>query len=182
MMSDMERQFLLQQFYFKEARFLDARQYKQWLELVHPDIRYCVPSRGNPLVHGADRGLEEMLSVERELEGLGGDGVPVREEGYFMLQIRVERAYKLNSWAEQPPACTRRLVSNIETQYVDEQAATMDVISNFLLYYSREETEVVYAGQRRDILLNEEGGLRIAKRTVILDSHLITKPTLGLLF
>ena len=55
-----------------------------------------------------------VISVERELDGVESDGVPFRDESYPYLALRVERSYKPNSWAENPPARTRRIIGNVE--------------------------------------------------------------------
>ena len=109
-----QQQRALERFYFHEARLLDNRQYQQWLALVSEDISYLMPSRINVQVNNRERGNEHMISVERELEGADSMGCPIREETYLHLMVRVERAFKINSWSENPPARTRRLVGNIE--------------------------------------------------------------------
>ena len=107
-----ERQHAVEQWYYREARLLDGRQYQSWLALCHPEIRYVVPGRGNPLVDNARRGTEEMISVDHELEGRDSDRLPIRDETLPYLMVRAERAYKPNSWAEHPPARTRRETSS----------------------------------------------------------------------
>jgi len=122
-----------------------------------------------------------MISVERELEGEDSMGCPHREENYILLMLRAERAYKINSWAEHPPARTRRIVGNIELMACQDDVLTL--VSNFHLYYSRPGNEnVMYSGQRRDTLLATDEGLRISRREVVLDYANIELPTLGLLF
>ena len=37
----------IEQFLYREARLLDARQFRQWLELFTDDIRYWMPMRSN---------------------------------------------------------------------------------------------------------------------------------------
>ena len=91
---------------------LDGREYQKWLALCAPEIRYVVPGRGNPLVENRRRGNEDMISVERELEGRESAGLPIRDETLPYLMVRAERAYKPNSWAENPPARTRRISSS----------------------------------------------------------------------
>lgn len=113
-----EQQRALEAFYYREARLLDNRQYRQWLELVNEDIRYLLPARVNVQVDNRQSGNEHMISVERELEGADSMGCPVREESYMHLLLRVERAYKINSWSENPPARTRRIVGNVDRKSV----------------------------------------------------------------
>ena len=171
----------LERFYFHEARLLDNRQYKQWLGLLSESVRYVVPSRVNVQINNRDRGNEEMLHPDRELEGSDSMGAPLREEGYGLLMLRAERAYKINSWAEQPPARTRRIVGNVEL--MEREDNTLRVLSNFHLYYARPGSrQTLYSGQRRDVLKDTPKGFRIEDREVVLDYADIELPTLGLFF
>lgn len=176
-----ELQLAVEQFYYQEARMLDSRQYQQWFALLTEDLRYIIPSRVNVLVDNRERGNEDMISIERELEGADSDGCPIREEGYMHMMIRVERAYKMNSWSENPPARTRRLVSNVEVLSDEPEALT--VISNFHMHYARPGSDnYLYAGQRRDTLRKADGSYKIAHREVILDYANVDYPTFGLFF
>ena len=181
-----EQQRALERFYAYEARLLDSRQYQQWLALLSQDVQYIVPARTNPLVDNRQRGEESMISVERELEGADSSGCPVREEGYVHLMLRAERAYKINAWAENPPARTRRIVGNVEL--MSDSEAGLEVWSNFPLHYARPgSSDTAIAGQRRDLLVctddgDQGAGFRLLRREVILDYAEINAPTLGLLF
>ncbi len=176
-----ELQHEVEQFYYREARLLDGRQYQTWLALCCEDIRYVMPARTNPLVDNARRGQEDMISVERELEDRDSDGLPVRDENLLYLTMRVQRAYAPNSWAENPPARTRRLIGNVEILEVAEDQ--LGVTSAFHLFYARPgSANHLYAGQRRDVLRRMEEGLRIASREIVMDLSEIDVPTLGLFF
>ena len=176
-----ELQLAVEQWYYREARLLDNRQYKSWLALCSEEIRYVMPARGNPLVDNAERGNEAMISVERELEGVDSDGSPIRDETYPYLMLRVERSFKPNAWAENPPARTRRIVGNVEILEVADDR--LSALSNFHLFYARPGSpNFLYAGQRRDVLLRTEGGFKIASREIIMDVANIEVPTLGLFF
>ncbi|MEZ5572415.1 MAG: aromatic-ring-hydroxylating dioxygenase subunit beta [Halioglobus sp.] len=176
-----DEQRALERFYFFEARLLDERQYLQWLKLLTEDVRYIMPSRINVQVDNRERGQESMTSVDRELEGEDSMGCPHREESYIHLMLRAERAYKINSWSEHPPARTRRIVGNIELMARSHDS--LSVISNFHLYYARPGCDnVSYSGQRRDTLVPNDPEWRIARREVVLDYANIQLPTLGLLF
>jgi len=176
-----EFQLAVEQFYYREARILDGRRYQTWLELCDPSIRYVMPARTNPLVDNGERGHESMLSVEHELDGLESEGTPIRNETYPYLMLRVERSFKPNAWAENPPARTRRIVGNIEI--LDVQDDRLSVTSAFHLYYSRPgSANFMYAGQRRDVLLRSDEGFRILDRTIVMDMADIDLPTLGLFF
>ena len=174
-----ELQLAVEQFYYREARMLDGRQYQQWLALCCPEIRYIVPARTNPLVDNAQRGNEEMISIERELDGVDSDGTPIRDETYPHLMLRVERSFKPNAWAENPPARTRRIVGNVEIlEVADDRLGT---VSNFHLSYARPgSANFLYAGQRRDVLLRGADDFKIERREIIMDVANIELPTLGL--
>jgi len=174
-------QLTVEQFYYREARLLDNRRYKSWLGLCDPGIRYVMPARTNPLVDNAERDREEMISVERELEGADSDGTPIRDEPFALLALRVERSFKANSWAENPPARTRRIVGNVEIIEVGDER--LSALSNFHLFYARPGSgNFLYAGQRRDVLLRDGDDFRIANRVVVMDFANIDLPHLGLFF
>jgi 3-phenylpropionate/cinnamic acid dioxygenase small subunit len=175
-----EQQHVVEQFYYREARLLDNRQFQQWLALADPEILYQMPSRTNPFVDNRQRGREEMISVDRELEDSGSMGCPIREEGIIHLTVRVERAYKMNAWAENPPARTRRLVGNVEV--LEDRGQEIDTLNNFHLYFARPGSDNhVYAGQRRDTLRRTQDGFSILRRELVMDYANIELPTLGLL-
>jgi 3-phenylpropionate/cinnamic acid dioxygenase small subunit len=124
-----------------------------------------------------------MISVERELEGRDSDRLPIRDETLAYLTVRVERAYKPNSWAENPPPRTRRIVGNVEITGVEGDR--ISVLSAFHLHWARPGSGTyLYAGQRRDVLQRAAGSapgdLRILRREVVLDMAEIAYPTLGL--
>ena len=174
-----ELQHQVEQFYYHEARLLDNRQYQQWLALCHPDICYIMPSRTNPMVDNRQHGKESMISVERELEDIDSDGCPIRNETYPYLALRVERSYKINSWSENPPARTRRIIGNVEI--IGLEGNHLIVLNNFHLFYSRPgSANFIYAGQRRDTLVRHNNDFTIIKRTIVMDIANIELPTLGL--
>jgi len=176
-----EEQRALERFYYREARLLDSRQYLQWLTLLSPEVRYVIPSRVNVQIDNRQRGSEEMLAIENELEGVDGFGNPVRDESYVLLMVRAERAYKINSWSENPPPRTRRIIGNVELMAREGDAVS--VLSNFHLNYARPgNADVFYSGQRRDMLMPAKEGYLIQRREVILDYANIEAPTLGLFF
>lgn len=176
-----ELQLRVEQFYFREARLLDNRQYQQWLGLITEDIQYQMPSRINVAIDNRMHGNEDMISVERELEDSKSMGCPIREENFLHLAARIDRAYKMNSWSENPPARTRRIIGNVELDKTEEDS--LKVLSNFHLYYARPGSDnFIYSGQRSDTLVGFEDSYKIKHREVIMDYSKIDVPTLGLLF
>lgn len=174
-------QYRIEQFYYREARLLDERRYQDWLALVSEDATYTMPGRYVPQRDPALRGTQDFLAVEAELQSGDVDSLPLREENYFILALRVDRAFKQNSWGDNPPPRTRRHITNVELLGGD--SGEWRVCSNFLLNYSRHGRDnFLYSGQRRDTLREIDADFRIARREVILDWNVITAPTAALFF
>jgi 3-phenylpropionate/cinnamic acid dioxygenase small subunit len=170
----------VEQFYYQEARLLDDRKFNQWLALLTEDISYIMPSRHAPFPDAAQKETEDFLDVERELSQ--GLETPLREENLFILSIRAMRAFKPNSWTDNPPARTRRFVSNVEVLPTDHQD-TLQTFSNIMISYSRHQKDnYLYTAQRRDELKLCDHQLKIARREVILDWNVITAPSLSIFF
>lgn len=167
------------QFYFREARLLDERCYQQWLVLLSPQVEYRVPARHVPQLDNNQRETEAFLNRVQEFNT---ENEPlIRDEKHLHLMIRVMRSLKMIAWTENPPARTRRFVSNIEI--MAEKDGVLEVFSNTLLYYSRHEhQEHLYSYQRKDRLEKHPEDFRILRREVLLDSVVIPAPSAGLFF
>lgn len=157
---------------------------RSWLYVAHESQLprpgdFLANSMGEtPLLDPALRETEALLNLQQET----GSGLapPLRDDSKLTLGIRVMRAYKMNSWSDNPPARTRRFVSNIEAYVVD---GGFEVCSNLLLYYSRYgKDNHLYSGRRHDRLRETADGLQIAAREVLLDTNVVTGPSVGLFF
>jgi len=171
------------QFYFREARLLDDRCYQQWLALLSDKVEYTVPARHVVQLDNSKRETEAFLNREQEFSNQLQPGLepPLRDEKYLHLMIRVMRSLKMVAWTENPPARTRRNVSNIEL--ISENENQLTVYSNTLLYYSRHEhVEHLYSYQRRDVLEKNENDFKILRREVLLDCVVIPGASAGLFF
>lgn len=176
-----ELHFEVEQFYYREARLLDDRCYKQWLSLLCEDIRYVMPSRYVAQRDHAVRGTEAYLAPEQEMQTEAVNDLPLREENYFVLAVRVDRAFKPTAWGDNPPARTRRHISNVEL--IGTDGDELAVFSNFMLNYSRHgQDNFLYSGQRRDRLRREGDSFKLADREIILDWNVIVAPTVALFF
>lgn len=182
MSTDSELISRVEQFYYREARLLDERCFQQWLGLVDEAIEYSIPTRFTPHPDPQKQDTEEFLSVERELERAdGGKGSPLRHDHYLETLVRTMRPFKTTAWAESPPPRTRRFISNIEVEPIEDNRYR--VFSNFQMFYSHNGAENhTYTGGRRDVLKEVDGQFRISKREVIIDWNIITVPTLALIF
>lgn len=171
----------IEQFYYREARLLDNRQYQQWLELLDPSIVYTMPNRYIPHADYSQRETEAFLAVDRELERDGPDALPMREETYQFLAFKAKRTYRADSWSDNPPARTRRMVSNVEVEALGE--GNYKARSNvFMFYSSRGANNHLYTLGREDILREDGDQFRVLRREVVTDEALVTVPTLTLFF
>lgn len=178
---DPQLQFEVEQFYYHEADLLDERQYQTWLALITDDLVYLMPGRASVQGDIALRGKEAFLASEAEFEGEGVNSLPLREENAMIMAFRAQRACKPQAWASNPPARTRRSVSNVRIELLGENS--YQVKSNLLLYYSRHRDDNhIYSGQRIDTLRRVDGVLKIARREIRLDWNVIDAPTVGLFF
>lgn len=170
----------VEQFYFREARMLDNREYLQWICLVAEDVRYTMPVRHSCAVDVSKKDTEELLSVDQDTSS--GLAPPHRDEDYTMLYVRAMRAFKPNSWTDVPPVRTRRFISNVEV-LPGEEPNSYKCYSNLMLSYSRHRDDNhLYAAQRCDLLRVVDGDFRIARREVLIDWNVVTAPSLGLFF
>jgi 3-phenylpropionate/cinnamic acid dioxygenase small subunit len=165
--NDLRRQ--IEDFLFLEAELLDERRLREWLDLFTDDARYWMPIRHNPLERPAD--------VQDELSKPG--------EGYYFndtketLKIRVERVYSKQAWAEMPPSRTRRLISNVRVK--NDDGREIEVDCNFFVYRTRmEKDEDIFVGTRKDVLRRAGGGMKIARRTIILDQAVLNAKNISI--
>lgn len=172
----------IEQFLFREARFLDDRRFDEWLELFTDDIHYFMPSRSTryPFVSRSVRIFDEDRVTEEELHG--EDELALFDESKRSLTARIKRFGTGMAWAEDPPCRTRHLITNIEV----EQGASDDSIraySNYLLYRNRtERDETYYVGSRVDDLRKDSGAWKIFKRRIVLDQNVLLSKNLSIFF
>lgn len=163
-------QYEIEQFLYEEARMLDERRFKDWIDLFTDDIQYWMPIVSNRM--GKDLGNERTLPGE----------LAHFDEDKTSLANRARRLESGAAWAETPPSRTRHIVGNVQVQPL-EQEDSVSVVSAFLLWRSHlEHDEEAFSGQRHDVLRRCSGGWRIAKRTIYLDHSVITQKSLGAFF
>ena len=172
----------VEQFLYREARLLDDRRFRDWLELFADDVRYWMASRTNRYPKNSkaisildpDRYVEDDIGAEDELA--------ILDETKETLTARVARLDTGMAWAEDPPSRTRHLIMNIEVEPGDTDAE-VKVYCNFVVYRSRGETEQdFYVGGRQDVLRRVEGELKIASRRLVLDQNVLTAKNVSVFF
>jgi 3-phenylpropionate/cinnamic acid dioxygenase small subunit len=175
--ADRDIHFEVGQFYYEEAELLDDGRFADWLELLADDLDYWMPTRTNRLRR------QQALSIAAR-----------GEAGYYdetkeSLAWRIRRFDSGMAWAEDPPSRTRHLITNIVVRHIDPgqhpdfSADDLEVRSAFLVYRNRlEREENVFAGRRVDILRRTAEGLRVARRVILLDQHVLQAKNISTFF
>ena len=153
------------EFLVREAELLDERRFREWLDLLAPDIVYRMPVRvtaPETLEHGL---LEDMAHFDEDL---------------YSLRKRIERFETGHAWTEDPPSRTRHFVTNVRT--FDAAAADEIVVKSYvLLFRSRgdiRDADLVSA-ERTDTLRRTDAGLRLARREILADESVLRTQNLA---
>jgi ethylbenzene dioxygenase beta subunit len=155
----------IQRFLNREAAHLDRREYQQWLDLLTDDILYRVTAR-----------------VTRDAEASDLD-YAILDEDAASLKMRVTQISNPRlTRAENPPAFTRRFVSNLEATL--EAPGVFSVETNLLIYRNRMNVPNggFYVGERHDVLRRTNGAFRLARRHVRLDLSVLYDGAVSTLF
>ncbi len=176
-LADRDTHFEVEQFYYREAELLDEGRYADWLDLLADDLDYWMPTRTNRLRR------QQALAVAARGEAAFYD------ETKESLAWRIRRFDSGMAWAEDPPSRTRHLVTNVIARYVDPaehpgfQTDDLVVKSAFLVYRNRLEREQnIFAGGRTDVLRRTDGGLLVARRTILLDQNILLSKNISTFF
>ncbi|MDX6744124.1 3-phenylpropionate/cinnamic acid dioxygenase subunit beta [Actinocorallia sp. A-T 12471] len=176
--ADRDTHFAVERFYYREAFLLDEGRYADWLDLLADDLDYWMPTRTNRLRR------QQALAVAARGEAAYYD------ETKESLAWRIRRFDSGMAWSEDPPSRTRHLVTNVLAEHVDPAehpgftAADLLVRSAFLVYRNRlEREENVFAGSRTDVLRRtDDGGLLVARRTILLDQNVLLAKNISTFF
>lgn len=176
-LADRDTHFEVEQFYYLEAELLDDSRHTDWLDLLADDLDYWMPTRTNRLRR------QQALSIAARGEAAYYD------ETKESLSWRIRRLESGMAWAEDPPSRTRHLVTNVVVRHVDPDEHSgfgpdgLLVRSAFLVYRNRlEREEDIFAGRRTDILRRDGGGLRVARRTILLDQNILQAKNISTFF
>jgi 3-phenylpropionate/cinnamic acid dioxygenase small subunit len=148
---------LAREFVLKEAALLDNGRLREWLSLLHKDIRYRIPVR-----------------VTRwRADGPGYTNSMHMDETYGSLAGRVDRLDTAFAWGEDPPSRTRRFVTNMIVEQDLDDPQRLNVSSYLLVTRSRWDnpTYQLISAERRDILTRSGNSdlYRLISRYVLLD-------------
>jgi 3-phenylpropionate/cinnamic acid dioxygenase small subunit len=151
-------------FLYHEVDLLDERDYKEWLNLLHPEVRYFVPiARNVPRTSTAEYTREQQDNAWMD-------------EGYATLEKRVKQLLTNIHWAEEPPSRVSHLITNTRLVSVDGEPGerSVTVRSRFFVYQNRIDDEVNhFVGKRTDTLIEMDGSWKLKHRTVHLDQSVL---------
>jgi 3-phenylpropionate/cinnamic acid dioxygenase small subunit len=159
------------EFLFREARYLDERKLTEWLDFMAEDVHYFMPIRRN--IKFGDWDLE-YSDPEREISYF--------DEGKDILEGRVRQLKTGVHWAEEPVSRFEHLISNVEI--INEEGDTVEVASKFYVYQNRLQDEVqVFCGRRYDILRRDpETTFKVVKRTILLAQNVLLPKVINTFF
>ena len=120
-----EQEMCIRDSLYAEARLLDEVRYRDWLGMLTADAVYWMPCNGD----GVDPTREVTLVYDN----------------FARLSDRVDRLTSGVAHAQSPPSKTKRLISNVQIDRAEEDAAT--VLSGFILYELRRGKERIFAGR-----------------------------------
>lgn len=159
----------VQSFLFREARLLDNGRYNDWLNMLSDDVHYWMPTIENSLGTG-----EPHRYSPRALAFFDDD--------LGSLRKRVQKLTDRTAWTENPPTRQCRVISNIEIEQT-EADGELAVHSTFVHHRGMGERDQFYlAGRREDLLRRDNRGLRLAKRKVVMDQHVLRARNLNVFF
>jgi 3-phenylpropionate/cinnamic acid dioxygenase small subunit len=137
-----------EQFLIHEARLLDERRFREWMELFTDDGTYwvpAVPDQEGPLDQAS------LFYDDREL-----------------MKTRVERLEHPRIHVQTPPSRTAHLIGNTLVEQADEAKGEFVVASTVIMVEYRDEAQRVFAGRQRHRLRRDDAGLRIVQKRVDL--------------
>jgi 3-phenylpropionate/cinnamic acid dioxygenase small subunit len=134
-------------FLYSEARLADERKYDDWAALWTNDAIYWVPSN------------EDDYDPRRHLS--------IIYDNRNRIQDRIDRLKSGKAWAQEPLSKVCRLISNIETAFLNDQAV-LEVRSNFVLGECRKGVQATYFARQIHHLRATSEGIRMSFKKVLL--------------
>lgn len=162
-------QYEVEQFLYAEAAMLDARRYRDWLDLLADDVEYWMPLRRTVT----------SANIDREFTKPGE--VAYFDDDRAYLEMRVKKLEAGSAWSEDPPSRSRHFVSNVRILDVVGDEITLEAC--FHVYRSRLERDMdSWIGRRIDILRRSQGSFRLVKRHLFLDQTVIQSTNMSTIF
>jgi benzoate/toluate 1,2-dioxygenase beta subunit len=138
----------VEEFLVHEARLLDERRFRDWMELFAEDGTYwvpAVPDQASPLDQAS------LFYDDRDL-----------------MRTRVERLEHPRIHVQTPPSRTAHLVGNVIVEEADAAKGEVIVGSTVIMVEYRDDAQRVFAGRQRHRLRREGASFRIVQKRVDL--------------
>lgn len=123
----------VRQFLYREARYLDDREFETWLECYHPDVEYWMPAW--------DDNGELTEDPQSEISLIYYDNRGGLEDRVF--RIRTDRS----AATSMPEPRTGHNITDVEV--LERRGDTVDVRFNWFTLYYRYQTTDTYFGTSR---------------------------------
>ncbi len=136
----------IENFLYREARFMDEHAYDEWLALWAEDALYWVPANADD------------IDPQRH--------VSIVYENKSRLVDRIARLKSGAAYSQDPKSRLRRVVSNIEIEEGENREVTAS--SNFNLTALRRSRMDTFAGRTIHTLRPEGDSFKIAYKKVLL--------------
>jgi len=136
----------VEEFLVHEARLLDERRFREWMELFAEDGTYwvpAVPDQASPFAEAS------LFYDDRDL-----------------MRTRVERLEHPRIHVQTPPSRTAHLVGNVIVEEVDAAKGEVLVGSTVIMVEYRDEAQRVFAGRQHHRLRREGASFRIVQKRV----------------
>src|SRR5207302_1862586 len=161
----------VEQFLYREARYLDERRHTEWLDFFAEDLHYFMPIRRN--IKFGDWDLE-YSDPESEISYF--------DEGKDILRGRVRQINTGVHWAEEPVSRFEHLITNVEI--VGAEGDQVQVASKFFCYQNRLQDEVnIFVGRRYDTLRRDPTtAFKVVKRKILLAQNVLLPKVVNTFF
>ena len=135
-------------FIIHEARLLDARRFRDWMELFAEDGTYWVPA-----VPGQTSPFDQasLFYDDREL-----------------MKTRVERLEHPRIHVQTPPSRTAHLIANVVVEESDDAKGEYVLGSILIMAEYRDDTQRIFAGRQRHHIRRHGDTFRIVQKRVDL--------------
>jgi 3-phenylpropionate/cinnamic acid dioxygenase small subunit len=124
----------IEEFLYQKADLLDARKFREWLDLLADDLVYFMPIRRN-----VKFGEQDERENTRQ-----GEGIYWFDEDKWTVTKRVEQILTGVHFAEEPLSRVTHMVSNVRPLDAQPSVKSSDEVTvgcRFLVFQSRVEYE-----------------------------------------
>src|SRR5580704_14340234 len=138
----------VEDFIIHEAGLLDARRFRDWMELFAEDGTYWVPAMPN---QQSPFDQASLFYDDRDL-----------------MKTRVDRLDHPRIHVQTPPSRTAHLIGNIVVEAADAANGKYVVGSTVIMVEYRDDTQRVFAGRQQHRLRRHDDSFRIVQKRVDL--------------